>query len=483
MKFIISGLIGLCLIAPSSSIAQLAPKEKQIIISSLDKRLADYAVVSDSIWSFAELGYIEFKSSNLLQQTLKNSGFQVEANVGGIPTAFVATYGNGKPVIGILAEFDALPGLSQEAVPNRVLRANQVAGHACGHHLFGTASVAAAISVKEWMIKSRFKGTVKVFGTPAEEGGSGKVYMARAGLFDDTDVMLHWHPSSTNSSSSASCLAIKSAKFRFHGISSHAGGAPERGRSALDGVEAMNAMANMMREHIPQEARLHYVITNGGDAPNVVPAEAEVYYYIRHPQMRDVKSIFDRLVKCAEGAALGTETKMDFEVTGGSYNVLPNGALAKLVDDNLNMVGGVVYTDEEIAFAKEIMSTYPDINVTPQDAARIEEFYVTDRAVPYSTDVGDVSWLVPTIGLTTATWVPGTIAHSWQAVAAGGMSIGHKGMINAAKTIALTAIDLYMMPEVIQAAKDELKRRQGGQFHYEALLGDREPPLDYRVKR
>lgn len=457
--------------------------EKKKVVQSLNNKKEMLANVAHQIWEYAELGYIEEKSSALLQKTMADAGFMVTAGVADIPTAFEGSFGSGYPVIGILAEFDALPGLSQEAVPVKSKREGCTAGHACGHHLFGTASVASAIAIKEWMLANKKSGTIKVFGTPAEEGGSGKVYMARAGLFDDVDVMLNWHPGSGNNASAGSCLAIKSAKFRFHGISAHAAGAPHRGRGALDGVEAMNDMANMMREHVPQETRIHYVITKGGEAPNVVPAEAEVYYYVRHPQMRNVKSIFERLVKCAEGAALGTETTMDYEVIGGAYNVLPNGALSKVMYDNLVLVGGVSYNDEELAFANKIIESYPDMGVHPKDAESINEFYITDKAGPYSTDVGDVSWLVPTAGMSAATWVPGTSAHSWQAVAAGGMSIGHKGMMVAAKTMALAAIDIYNKPAVIKEAKKELKERQGDEFKYEALLGDRSPPLDYRSNK
>jgi len=454
--------------------------DDKMIINSLDKKADHYADVAHQIWTHAELGYIEHKSSELLQTTLKKAGFMVEAGVANIPTAFSATYGSGRPVIGILAEFDALPGVSQDAVPYKKEREGCTAGHACGHHLFGTASAASGIAIKEWLEKSGGSGTIQVFGTPAEEGGSGKVYMSREGVFDNVDVMLNWHPGDGNSAGAGSCLAIKSAKFRFHGTASHAAGAPHRGRSALDGVEAMNDMANMLREHVPQETRIHYVITKGGEAPNVVPAEAEVYYYIRHPHMRDVKSIFNRLVKCAEGAALGTGTTMDYEVIGGSYNVLPNAALAEVMYKSLSKVGGVTYTADERKFAEEIIKSYPDVKVSPEDAENVAEFYVTERAAPYSTDVGDVSWLVPTAGMSAATWVPGTSAHSWQAVAAGGMSIGHKGMMIAAKTMALTGLDIFKNPAVVAKAQHELKERQGAEFEYEALLGDREPPLNYR---
>jgi aminobenzoyl-glutamate utilization protein B len=461
--------------------AQVKLADKNAVIKQMDDLKEKYAAIAHEIWGYAELGYLEQKSTTLLQATLRDAGFEVKAGVANIPTAFVATYGSGKPVIGILAEFDALPGISQEAVPYKSEREGCTAGHACGHHLFGTASVASGIAIKEWLDKNKVSGTIQVFGTPAEEGGSGKVYMARAGLFENVDAMLNWHPGSSNNASAGSCLAIKSAKFKFHGVSAHAAGAPHRGRSALDGVEAMNNMANLMREHVPQETRIHYVITKGGEAPNVVPAEAEVYYYIRHPEMREVKAIFERLVKCANGAAMGTETTVDYEVIGGAYNLLPNATLAAVMNDNLKIVGGVSYTPDEINFANKVIESYSYMNVKPEDAEKVEEFVIREQAGPYSTDVGDVSWLVPTTGLSTATWVPGTSAHSWQAVAAGGTSIGHKGMMVAAKTMALAAIDIYNEPSITIKARAELIRRQGDDFKYEALLGDREAPLDYRL--
>jgi aminobenzoyl-glutamate utilization protein B len=478
-------LFVLIIVSAKNSICQnsnLLNSDDRIISQFLDDRFNEYAEVAHQIWTHAELGYMEQKSSQLLQDKLTEAGFEVENGVAGIPTAFSASYGSGKPIIGILAEFDALPGVSQDAVPYRKERPDCSAGHACGHHLFGTASTAAGITISNWLKKTGQSGTVKVFGTPAEEGGAGKVYMARKGVFDLVDIMFHWHPSNANSAVSESCLAIKTAKFRFHGVSSHAAKAPEMGRSALDGVEAMNDMVNLLREHVPQETRMHYVITKGGEAPNVVPAETEVYYAIRHPQMREVKSIFDRVIKCAEGAALGTGTTMDYEVIAGSYNLLINKTLSEVVDRNLRKVGGVKYNNEDRAFAEKIIETYPEIKVKIENAERIEKFYVSYDAGSYSTDVGDVSWLVPTAGFKTATWVPGTSSHSWQAVAAGGTSIGHKGMINAAKTIALSAIEIYRNPEIAEKAQKELKERQGDDFIYEALIGDRKPPLDYRKK-
>lgn len=280
------------------------------VLKNLDSKSSFYGTIAHTIWEYAEMGYQEKKSSALLQETLKNEGFNIKAGVADIPTAFVAEYGKGKPIIAILGEYDALPGLSQESVPEKK-SAGQNAGHACGHHLFGTASTAAAISIKNWLKENNIEGTIRFYGCPAEEGGSGKVYMSRAGLFNDVDAVLDWHPDDENSANPTMRLANKSAKFRFYGISAHAASAPDKGRSALDGVEALNFMANMMREHIPQETRIHYVITDGGKAPNVIPDFAEVYYYVRHPNRDEVVKIFDRLAKAAEGAAVGTGTSMD----------------------------------------------------------------------------------------------------------------------------------------------------------------------------
>lgn len=447
-------------------------------ISDLDSKHDAYKKMALQIWDYAEVGYKEEKSSALHQQTLKDAGFDVKAGVADIPTAFVASYGSGKPVIGILAEYDALPGLSQTNAPEKQ-SAGKNAGHGCGHHLFGTASVAAGIEIKKLMEEKKLSGTIKVYGCPAEEGGSGKVYMVRAGLFNDVDVVLHWHPGNDNSVTLMSALANKSAKFRFYGLSAHAAASPERGRSALDAVEAMDNMVNMMREHVPQETRIHYVITNGGKAPNVVPDFAEVYYYVRHPKKEDVISIFERVAKAAQGAALGTETKTDYEIIGGTHDLLLNKTLADVMQKDLEKVGGVTYTDDEIAFAKKLQSSftfkYPDIKTAAEIKPEKEEM----DAGGGSTDVGDVSYTVPTVGLRTATWVPGTPAHSWQAVACGGTEIGIKGMMVAAKTLSLTAIDLFTTPDVIEKAKEEFKKAKGD-YQYKALLGDRKPALNYR---
>ena len=468
-------ILGLVVAALSAATTQ-DPKAR--VLESLDARYAHYSGVAKQIWDFAEVGYQEVRSSALLQEELRQAGFNVEAGVAGMPTAFIATFGQSAPVVGILAEFDALPGLSQDAVAQRKPLVAEGAGHACGHHLFGTASTAAAIAIKEWLAGSRRSGTLRVYGTPAEEGGSGKVYMVRGGLFRDVDVVLQWHPGDANDASPSTTLANKNAKFRFRGLSSHAAGAPERGRSALDGVEAMNHMVNLMREHVPQETRIHYVITRGGLAPNVVPDFAEVYYYARHPDGRVLDDIWERIVKASEGAALGTGTAVEHEVMGGVYSVLPNEVLGRVMDANLRRVGGVRYTPEERRFAEEVRKTLIDPERPLGSEAEIVEF--REKRTSASTDAGDVSWVVPTVGLRTATWAPGTPAHSWQAVAAGGMTIGSKGMLVAAKTLALTAIDLYQDPAKIRAARVEFERRRGPGFAYKPLLGDRAPALDYR---
>ncbi len=468
-------LISLLLLCLSSVKAQ---QTKNDVLTELDNKSELYGNVAQTIWGFAEMGYLEEKSSALLQKTMSDEGFSIKKGVAGIPTAFIAEYGSGSPIIAILGEYDALPGLSQKAVPEKS-SAGEAAGHGCGHHLFGTASAAAAIAVKDWMKASNVKGTIRFYGCPAEEGGSGKVYMVRDGLFNDVDIALHWHPGAENKASAGAALANKSAKFRFYGISAHAAASPEKGRSALDGVESMNAMVNMMREHIPEKARIHYVITDGGKAPNVVPDFAEVYYYARHDKRDVVLEIFDRIVKAAEGAALGTGTTMDYELIGGTHELLPNLTLQKLMHDNLTKVEGITYTAEEIVFADKIAQGMGYDKADLETAKNIQP-YQTEAQAFGSTDVGDVSFTVPTAGMSSATWVPGTPAHSWQAVAAGGTSIGKKGMMVAAKTLTLTAIDLYTNKELITQAKNELSERRGADFIYIPLLGDRSPALDYR---
>ena len=472
-------ILAILFLAPALSLCAQArkPTWADAVLADLDAKSPGYAGVAKQVWGFAEVGYQEEKSSALLQNQLRSAGFAVEAGVGEMPTAFVASYGSGKPVIAIVGEFDALPGLSQDAVPVRKVLVEGGPGHGCGHHLFGTAAAAAAISVKDWLAAGTRGGTVRFYGAPAEEGGGGKIYMIRAGLFKDVDAVVSWHPGDLNQISRASSLANTSAKFRFHGVSAHAAAAPDQGRSALDGVEAMNAMVNLMREHVPQETRIHYIITSGGKAPNVVPDFAEVYYYARHGDMRVLDGIWERVLNAAKGAALGTGTTMDFDLVNSVYNVLPNDALADVMQRALDRVGGYTYTPEEKAFAEQIRPSLTGTLPPPDEATRVSQ--PETGVSPGSTDMGDLSWVVPTVQLSAATWVPGTPAHSWQAVAAGGMSIGSKGMMVAAKTMALTAIELFSNPAHLPKARAEFEKRLGG-FVYKSRVGDRKPPLDYR---
>ena len=469
---------GLLWAVASLSPALATDNPSDAVLEDVSRQEAEAVALANDLWNFAELGYLEEKSSRRLSTYLEERGFAVERGVAGIPTAFLATFGGGAPTLAILAEFDALPGLSQAAAPEREPVVEGAPGHACGHHLFGAASVAAGAAVARWLEAGGHRGTVRVYGTPAEEGGSGKVYLTRAGLFDDVDAVLHWHPSDRNDASPGSSTANKSGRFRFHGAAAHAASAPDKGRSALDGVEAMNYMVNLMREHVPSDARMHYVITDGGDAPNIVPESAEVYYYVRHPRPERAVALFERVVAAAEGAARGTGTEMSYEVMHGNYPVLRNDTLAEVFDANLRALGGIEYSPEEQAFAEAIRRTLlsPRLELGSQREIRPFQF----RQGMGSTDVGDVSWNVPTAGFRTATWVPGTPAHSWQAVAAGGMSIGHKGMILAAKVLAVTAVELLQDSERLREARGELERRRGEDFVYAALLGDRSPPLDYR---
>jgi aminobenzoyl-glutamate utilization protein B len=473
-----ASLVAFALILFAFAAPAVAQTDAASVLASIDAKRSAYGEVALQIWNFAEVGYQETKSSALLQEQLKAAGFDVKAGLADIPTAFVATFGSGEPVIGIIGEFDALPGLSQAAAPERQPLVENAPGHGCGHHLFGVASVAAAVAVKDWLAATKRSGTVRFFGTPAEEGGSGKVYMLRAGLFDDVDAVVTWHPGDRNAASASSTLANVTGKFRFRGKSAHASSAPHRGRSALDGVEAMNAMVNLMREHIPQDTRIHYVITNGGRAPNVVPDFAEVYYYARHNDMRVLDEIWERINDAAKGAALGTGTTMELEITGSVWNVLPNDYLVKLMQKNLQQVGGYEYTPQERAFAEKLRESL-DGTLPPLDQSNM--VLTPEPGIgSASTDVGDVSWRIPTVQLTAATWVPGTPAHSWQAVAAGGTTIGVKGMMVAAKSMALTAMDLFVDSSHIDKARAEFNEKRGPDFKYTTRLADRKPALDYR---
>ncbi len=454
--------------------------KKAEMYSSIEGSAEVYWDTAATIWGLAEPGYQEHQSSRLLSQILSRAGFKIEFGVADMPTGFTATFGSGKPVIGVLGEFDALPGLSQEVDTKRNVGDNPSGyGHACGHHLFGVASAAAAIAIGQEIQKGTLAGTVRFYGTPAEEGGSAKAYMARDGLFEDCDAVLHWHPGDRNAAGDPTNMARIAAKFRFFGKSAHAAGAPEQGRSALDAVELTNYAAQLLREHTPDFTRIHHVITAGGGAPNVVPDFAEAFYYARHPDAATVQKIYKRLVKCAEAGAHGTETRLEIENLGGTYNLLPNDTLAKVTLKNLKDLANLSYTNKEREFAEAIQKTLE----FPRPLETIVEVYdMSGKVSKGSTDVGDVSWLVPTSGFRTATWVPGTPAHSWQAVAAGGMSLGRNGMLLAAKVLAATAWDLFRDPQILAAAKSELDRRRSGASYQPMIEKGRKPPLHYRSK-
>jgi aminobenzoyl-glutamate utilization protein B len=394
-----------------------------------------YGAISRRIWESPELGFHEQKSSAQLRDALRSAGFQVQDGVAGMPTAFTAAWGSGKPVIAILGEFDALPGLSQKDVSRQEPVVAGAPGHGCGHNLLGSASALAAVAVREELEARGLKGTIRYYGTPAEEGGGGKIYMIHAGLFRDVDVVLSWHPGDGNRVDLHSSLANNGARFRFYGIASHAAAAPDKGRSALDGALLMLHGIEMLREHVPQETRMHYIISNGGSAPNVVPAFAEVNLVARHPDMQTLDGIWQRVLKCAKAGALATETRLEVVQSTNYANTLPNDALTALVSRNMKKAGGYEYTADERKFAEGIQKTLQLTKTLPGPEQVLAD--TSEAPGVASTDVGDVSWNLPTVGFTAATYAPGTSAHSWQAAAQAGTSIGRKGMLVAARTLAL----------------------------------------------
>lgn len=450
---------------------------KTALFESINARDEQCWQAALKIWKWAEPGYQEQNSSELLAEMLAQAGFRVQRGVAEIPTSFTATLGSGDPVIGILGEFDALPGLSQQPVPYRQPREETRWGHACGHHLFGVASASAAIAVGEQITAGNLEGTLRYYGCPAEEGGGAKVFMARAGLFKDCDAVLHWHPSAENAAGDRSSLARIAVKFRFHGKAAHAAGAPEQGRSALDAVELTNHAAQLLREHTPDMTRIHHVVTAGGEAPNVVPEFAEVYYYVRHPKAHVLGPLYDRLLLCARAGALATETELELDYQGGIMELLPNNTLAQVTMANLKALNDLQYTAEELEFVLRIQETL--LKPKPVDDVK-KVFDRSGKLGKGSTDVGDVSWVVPTTGFTTACWVPGTPGHSWQATAAGATGIARKGMNLAARVLAATAWDLYTRPERLEEARHEHQRRLGRRKYEPLMPPEQQPPLDYR---
>jgi aminobenzoyl-glutamate utilization protein B len=459
------------------SVSQATAQADQLD-ASIRKRDAQSWELARQIWDWSEVGYKEQKSAALLADTLEKAGFTVQRGVAGIPTAFVASFGKGTPVIGIMGEYDALPGLSQDAVPFRKPRPVTASGHGCGHHLFGVASMSACLALAEQIRAGTVHGTLRFYGCPAEEGGSARVFMVREGVFKGCDVVLHWHPSSKNVAGYRSNMARIAVKFRYHGKSAHAAASPDKGRSALDGVALCNHAAEMLREHVPDGTRIHHVITDGGGgAPNVVPEFAEVFYYVRHADADVARTVYERLLKCAQAGALGTETRLDVQYLGGTVQIVPNDALARLALKHLKRLNDLAYDDAEKEFALRLQETLLDRPAL--DTIR----EVTDGSGADnkgSTDVSDVSWVVPTGGFTTACWVPGTPAHSWQAVACGGTSIGKQGMQLAARTLAAMAWDLFRDGDLRTAVQAEYATRLAGRPYRPLILPGQPPPLDYR---
>lgn len=457
-----ASLFGCLLLLASTGVAAepLRPTQ-QSAVADVEARRSELNEVNKALWQFAEVGLEEHRSSALLVDKLKAAGFKVRVGVAEMPTAFVAEFGSGKPVIGILAEYDALPGLSQKVSHERDPVTADAPGHGCGHCGLGTGALGAALAVKGAMEKHSLGGTVRLYGTPAEETLIGKVYMSLAGEFDELDACLHWHPGSRNDVWNGESKAAVSAKFTFSGLTAHASGSPDKGRSALDAVELMNVGANYMREHLKEDARVHYVITNGGGAPNVVPAKATVWYYVRANQHVDVERNFAWLKDIADGAAKMTRTTVSVQIDTDCHEIIPNDPLAALMLSNLERIGAPKFTEEEQTFARRIQESVTKEFGTVFKLALDEEVHRTPKigAGTGSTDVGDISWHVPTGGLRTTCFASDAPGHSWQNVAAIGSTIGEKGVSYAAKVLACTTLDLLEDPKALAAAKADFAKR------------------------
>jgi aminobenzoyl-glutamate utilization protein B len=469
-------------------------KFKNMATFWIDQNRDSIIELSDGVWSYPELGLLEFKSAKLMIDELKSHGFSVTEGVGGMPTAFVADYGAGKPVLGVMGEYDALPGLSQKVSTEKDPVEPGAPGQGCGHNIHGVSGLAGAIAIRHAMEEHGLGGTVRFFGTPAEESASGKVWMVRDGVFDGVDAVLSHHPSSMNTGSLASSLANNSVKFHFMGKTSHAAGSPEHGRSALDAVELMNVGVNFLREHIVQEARIHYVIEDGGGQPNVVPGYARSWYLVRAPERNQVEAIYERVLKIAKGATMMTETELRIEFIKGIYNKIPNRVLSETVISNMREIGTPTYSDEEIEWGRELTksvsreekigglrkSQRPDwqelVDVVMDTS--VPDPWNDGVVSPGSTDVSDVSWMAATMEFSTATWPLGTPGHSWMNVAASAHSIGHKSLIFASKVIASTGLDLLTDAELREKAWEEHRKRTMGLEYKTPIPEGMEPPLD-----
>lgn len=448
---------------------------KQSAIQSVDKHQTELIALSDKIWGFAETALYEYKSSQVLADYATAQGFRVTTGVAGLPTAFIAEYGSGKPVIGIMGEYDALPGISQKAQPTREALLQGGGGHGCGHNLFGAGSIGAAVAIKELIEAGKLKGTVRFYGTPAEEAVGGKIYMARAGLFNDVDVCFDWHPDTEIAASTQSSQAIIDFIVEFKGKASHAAADPWNGRSAVDGLEAFTDGVNMLREHVRPSVRMHYAIKAGGDVPNVVPEYAKVWMWVRDSKRSGVDEVFARVKDIAQGAGMIAGVEAKVTVQSGDYELLVNRKGAEALQKNLEVLGPIVYTPEEIAFAKKIQEVQGG-EQTGLDGG-IHPLKPTAETPPGgSTDVGDISWIVPEITLVATTAPANTAWHGWSVVACGGMSIGHKGLVLAAKALSMTMIDVFENEQLRKEVRAEFEQRKGNHV-YKAYIPDGPPPI------
>jgi aminobenzoyl-glutamate utilization protein B len=471
---IVSTLIVLLLFTTALHAQKVTANKKQVL-SSIEKHASKLIETSDNIWAHAEIAFQETASYQELANLAEANGFKVERGVAEIPTAFVATYGSGSPVIGILGEFDALPGLSQKAVPNKDPLVEGKPGHGCGHNLFGTASLGAAIAIKELIEQGKLKGTIKFFGTPAEEKFFGKLWMIRAGLFKDVDVVMDWHPDAETKAAVQTGLALVDFTVEFKGQAAHASADPWNGRSASDALELYTNGINYYREHVKPTVRIHYHIQDGGQVVNVVPDYSRLWVRVRDVKREGMNEVYARVKKMAEGAAIMANVDYEVKLVSGIYEVLVNRTGAGYLQKNLEFLGPITYTPEETDFAKKIQEATDKPQVGLH--SKVEPLEETkENAGGGSTDVGDVSWVAPTIRLSAATAPIGTPWHSWAVVACGGMSIGHKGMLHASKALALTMVDLYEDPKKVEAVKTEFKQRKGDHV-YSGLIPDGPPPI------
>ena len=451
---------------------------KAVAVTWIDRNAETLSRINKNIWSYAETGLQEFKSSRELMDVLKANGFTVEEGVAGMPTAFVASYGSGRPVIGILAEYDALPGLSQGAISEQRERPGVEAGHGCGHSVYGTASTGAAIAVKQAMESGQVEGTVRLYGTPAEETLIGKTYMLREGLFKTDDAILSWHTGDRTAAAYGYSKAMVSVKFRFSGLPAHASVSPHAGRSALDAVELMSAGVNYMREHIEEDARIHYVITNGGGQPNVVPPEAEVWYYIRANKHQDVERYFKWVEAIARGAALMSRTELAaVQIDADAHEKLPNRTLSEVIHQNLEQIGAPQFSAQEKDFARQTQASL-ERKLDKALSETVEPLLEEPGQGLGSTDLGDISWFVPVGNLRVASYTYGAPGHSWQIVACTGTSIGEKGLMVAAKVLATSAIDLYLSPQLREKVQADFQKiRDPLEYHTLIPEGQKAPKV------